>query len=193
MPVRGTSRSRISSRTSSARCCWNRCKRGAERERSKVWHGITLDLAQHASRHGRGSRSLRRALSSPLCARISALGISGGTWRGSTGERPGSARWNQTLGLDRTVGIRRRPVLLWDPGPADQPAVRSAHQYGWSAASSPSSSPPRAASTGGERIYPAERAHRLSSGTAIYPVPDLGSRVSSAPARQTIPKTTVRR
>jgi hypothetical protein len=40
-------------------------------------------------------------------------------------------------------------------------------------------------------VYPAERAHRLGT-DSIYPAPDLGSRISSAPAKQTIPKTTVR-
>jgi hypothetical protein len=40
-------------------------------------------------------------------------------------------------------------------------------------------------------VYPAERTRRLSV-DSIYPVPDLGSRISSASARRTVPKTTVR-
>ena len=39
--------------------------------------------------------------------------------------------------------------------------------------------------------YPAERARRLTA-DSVYPLPDLGSRVSSASARQTLHKTTVR-
>jgi fatty acid desaturase len=39
--------------------------------------------------------------------------------------------------------------------------------------------------------YPAERARRLAA-DSTYPLPDLGSRVSSESVRQTIPKTTVR-
>jgi hypothetical protein len=40
-------------------------------------------------------------------------------------------------------------------------------------------------------VYPMERARRFSA-DSIYPVSELESRVSSAPARQTVPKTTVR-
>jgi hypothetical protein len=40
-------------------------------------------------------------------------------------------------------------------------------------------------------VYPAERARRFSA-ESNYSAPDLGSRVSSAPVGQTIPKTTVR-
>jgi hypothetical protein len=39
--------------------------------------------------------------------------------------------------------------------------------------------------------YPAELSRRVPAGT-VYPLTDLGSRVSSAPARQTTPETTVR-
>ncbi len=40
--------------------------------------------------------------------------------------------------------------------------------------------------------YPAERARRVPADT-VYPLADLGSRVSGAPARQATPETTVRR
>jgi hypothetical protein len=40
-------------------------------------------------------------------------------------------------------------------------------------------------------VYPAERASRYRA-DSIYPLPDLGSCFSSASARQTVPKTTVR-
>jgi len=40
--------------------------------------------------------------------------------------------------------------------------------------------------------YPAELARRVSAET-MYPLPDFGSRISSAPARQSLPETIARK
>ena len=54
---------------------------------------------------------------------VCGLGVPLGTWRGSTREGPGSARWNPVLCLARTVGVWRRSLFLWGSGDADQPTV----------------------------------------------------------------------
>ena len=122
-------------------------------------------------------------LPAPVCAGFVLSAYLVGTWAGSTGERPGSTRWNQTVGRDRTVGIRRRPVLLRDPGLADQPVlVRRTDLAAWQRRSPivfVADALPRLVANGTIRR---NVARRVTADTRSIHAPTSTSRVGSAPS-----------
>ena len=88
----------------------------------------------------------------PLCPRVCDLGVPRGTWRGSTGERSGSARWSQVQVPRSDCGCSAPAFSSLGLGSCRSTHCHSANRNGCLAASWPSFSPPPAASIGGERI-----------------------------------------